>query len=383
MRILKIKGKSEEVIYEQIKKEYGDTALILSTQHEKEKGFFNWFRPTKTVVTVAVPEDELATSKDRGSLKLEKLEQIEKLSTPQETAVDSVDMLVAIKQQMDEMQASLVKLYEGEKKEVIPSPQECSEVDKMKQLLKEKLLEQGIHPEVIESFLARSEQEDVEDFVREFYAQMEDLLSQSVSEGILPKIVFFVGPTGVGKTTTIAKLTADYVLNRRKKVVLFTSDTYRIAAIEQLRTYADILGVDIEIIYEEEELTQYINKWQEVDHIFIDTAGRSHKNIEQLKDMKFLIDSVPKKEVLLVMNASTAYKDIKNIIATYETLCDEFKLIITKLDETDQIGNILNIIYCSQKPVLYLTTGQNVPSDIVTFQAEHYASDLLGRINYE
>ena len=377
MRILKIKGKNEEVIYEQIKKEYGETALILSTQHEKDKGFFNWFRPTRTVVTVAVPEDELTIPKEEASLKVEK----QPVST--ESTVDSLDMLVALKKQMDEMQASLVKLYEGEKKEVVVPLPECSEVEKMKELLKEKLLEQGIHPEVIKNFLATSQQNDVEGLVREFYAQMEDLLSQSVNESDLPKIVFFVGAPGVGKTTTIAKLTADYVLNKQKKVVLFTSDTYRIAAIDQLKTYADILGVDIEIIYEEKELTQYINKWQEVDHIFIDTAGRSHKNIEQLKDMKFLIDSVAEKEVLLVMNASTAYKDIKNIIETYETLCGEFKLIITKLDETDQMGNILNIIYCSKKPVLYLTTGQNVPSDIATFEAEHYASDLLGRINYE
>ncbi|PHV71760.1 flagellar biosynthesis protein FlhF [Sporanaerobium hydrogeniformans] len=377
MRILKIKGKSEEIIYEQIKKEYGESALILSTQKEKEKGILNWFRPTKTVVTVAVPENEPTFAE-----KLE--EKVNQNQTLGEPFHISMEMLNALKIQMNEMQASLAKLSHVEGNDTNKKFLEYSEADKMKDLLNKKLIEQGLQQEVIDKLMRDNQEEDIEGIVRFFYSRVEELLTQSVDNSrMLPKVVFFVGPTGVGKTTTIAKLTADYVLNRNKKVVLFTSDTYRIAAIDQLKTYADILGVSIEIIYEEKELLHYLDKWQDIDHIFIDTAGRSHKNVEQLKDVKFLIDSVSEKEVLLVMNASTAYKDVKKIIETYEGLCGEFKLIITKLDETDQIGNILNIAYSSQKPILYLTVGQNVPADIITFEVERYTSDLLGRINYE
>lgn len=380
MRILKVKGKNAEVIEEQVKKKYGSTAIILNSQQEKETGFLSWLRKPKTVATVAVQDG--ADKREEGSHEVIKDSNMEQLS---------YEMLLSLKAQMQVVEESIKDLKKQEDQDNQQKQHSNRSVENIvnkenpiKSLLWERFLGQGIDQEIIEELLSEVEHEDdIEVIVRKFYTEIEALLNKSLEPQDLPQIIFFVGPTGVGKTTTIAKLTADYVLNKNKEIVLFTSDTYRIAAIDQLTTYADILGVNIEIIYEEKELGQYLDKWQAADHIFIDTAGRSHKNIEQLKDIKVLLDSVEQKEILLVVNASTPYKDVKKVIDTYEELCQEFKLIITKLDETDQTGNIINIAYYAQKPILYLTHGQNVPTDISAFNVDDFTRDLLGRINHE
>ena len=373
MRILKIKGKSEDVVLAQIRKEYGDAATVISIQQEKPAGLFRWLKTSKAVVTVAVTEEE-----DSASLP--------KKAPVKEDNVDTVtyDILLSLKEQIESMQSSIADLgknkEEHEHTEFLEEPKDNQIVG----ILKKKLLNEGINHEILEVIFKNIEEDsDIEESVRILYANIEEMLRQGLYSKSLPKIVFFIGPTGVGKTTTIAKLTADYVLNRGKKVVLFTSDTYRIAAIEQLRTYADILGVDIEIIYEDSEMADYIKKWEHVDHIFIDTAGRSHKNEEQIKDIKKLIECVDEKQVFLVLNANTSCKDVKSIVSTYDQVYGDFELIITKLDETDEIGNVINIAYYAQRPILYLTHGQNVPADISGFNADEYTSYLLGRINYE
>lgn len=371
MRILKIKGKNEEVVLSQIKKEYGDLAVVLSTQQERETGIFKWFKSPKTVVTVAIKDEEDSPSA------LEK-------KPSDENRIDTVayDVLLSLKEQIETMQSSIMDLNKSKLQDNVSS--DSDENNKIVRILKNKLLNEGINQEILDIILRGiDEDSDTEIIVRTLYVNIEELLKKGLYSKKLPKVVFFVGPTGVGKTTTIAKLTADYVLNRDKKVVLFTSDTYRIAAIDQLKTYADILGVDIEIIYEENELDNYIRKWEQADHIFIDTAGRSHKNEEQIEDIKRLLQSVNEKQVFLVLNASTSYKDVKSIVSIYEEMYKDFELIITKLDETDEIGNVINIAYYAKRPILYLTHGQNVPADISGFNADEYTSYLLGRINYE
>ncbi len=371
MRILKIKGKNQEVIQEQIKKEYGDLAVILRAQQEKRSGFFKWFKSSKTVVTVAVKDEEDQTSDFLNQAPASQDKDMEQVT---------YNVLLSLKEQIEEMQHSITGLSNTK----IEDKRESDSGNKVMDILKSKLQNEGINQEILDSILEGIDEEsDVETIIRVLYANIEALLQKELHTKSLPKIVFFIGPTGVGKTTTIAKLTADYVLNKHKKVVLFTSDTYRIAAIEQLRTYADILGVDIEIIYDEKELLNAIKKWDKADHIFIDTAGRSHKNTEQIKDIKGLLQSVDEKQVFLVLNANTSAKDVKNIISIYESFYEDFELIITKLDETDEIGNVINIAYYAKRPILYLTHGQNVPADIKGFNADEYTSYLLGRLNYE
>lgn len=193
------------------------------------------------------------------------------------------------------------------------------------------------------------------------------------------KYIFFIGPTGVGKTTTIAKIASTLKLTRKTKVALITSDTYRIAAVEQLKTYANILGIPLQVVYSPEDMEQAVEELRDFDLVFIDTAGRSHNNKEQRGDIQKLIETVPEenREVFLVLSATTKYKDLVKISLTYAEIT-KYNLIFTKLDETDTIGNIFNIHMLTGAPLSYTTWGQNVPDDIGKIDAQSIAKQLLG-----
>lgn len=375
MRILKIKGKDEKVILNQIEKEYGDKAVVLSTQKE-EVGRFRLFKTAKTVITIAVKDEN-----DEVDVKdIAKAEQAP-IVISKEEEISAAQMLSNLNEQIKSMEVTLKNMQHQTSEE---STKQIANKNELITILEDKMLGIGIKKPLCDGILAAvEEEEDIESAIHTLYIKIDELLAMHIEKKDLPQTVFFIGSTGVGKTTTIAKLTAKYVLEEKKKVVLFTSDTYRIAAIEQLKTYADILGVPIEIIYDEKDIPELLKKWAHMDHIFIDTAGRSHKNTEQVEELLNLLKSVVEKKIFLVINANTATKDVMNIIDTYSEAQDDFELIITKLDETDEIGNILNISCYAQRPIKYITIGQNVPADIKLFNREEYIVDLLGRIQYE
>jgi len=194
-----------------------------------------------------------------------------------------------------------------------------------------------------------------------------------------PKVIYFVGPTGVGKTTTIAKIASKFRVEK-KKIALLTADTYRIAAAEQLRTYASILEVPFRVIYTVEEVGQALQDFKEFDYIFVDTAGHSHHNVNQKETIERFIHSVDdlaEKEVYLVLSATTKYRDLVDIANIY-TQMTEYKLIFTKLDETTTLGNLLNIKLHTMAPMSYITCGQNVPDDISNFNPQGTVKQLLG-----
>ena len=198
--------------------------------------------------------------------------------------------------------------------------------------------------------------------------------------GKKPKIIFFIGPTGVGKTTTLAKIASSYKVNEERKVAFLTADTYRIAATEQLRIYANILDAPMSVIYSVEEMNAAIERASDCDLIFVDTAGFSHKNDVQCSDMKKLVDGLDaayEKEVYLVLSATTKYRDLLEIADIYKKIA-EYKLIFTKLDETTTYGNILNIKLYSGARLSYMTAGQNVPDDIELFDTQKIVKQLLG-----
>ena len=195
-----------------------------------------------------------------------------------------------------------------------------------------------------------------------------------------PKAVFFVGPTGVGKTTTIAKIASKFSVEEGKKVALLTADTYRIAAAEQLRTYANILEVPFRVIYSAEEVEQALADFKDYDFILVDPAGHSHQNGAQKETMSGFIhslDGVAEKEVFLVLSATTKYRDLISIADTYSSMT-EYKLIFTKLDETITLGNLLNLKLHTGASLSYVTCGQNVPDDIENFNPQKTVKQLLG-----
>ncbi len=178
-----------------------------------------------------------------------------------------------------------------------------------------------------------------------------------------PRIIALVGPTGVGKTTTTAKLAAMYALNRGNKVALITMDIFRVGAVEQLKTYSRIMGIPLEVASTPKELEKAVEKHSACDLIFIDTAGRSHKDKEKLDEMKnFLEDKIPM-EVYLCLSATTKDRELEEVLNRFRVF-QVSKVVFTKIDECESVGNMVNLLMKDNLQIAYFTTGQRVPEDI-------------------
>jgi flagellar biosynthesis protein FlhF len=196
------------------------------------------------------------------------------------------------------------------------------------------------------------------------------------------KFVNVIGPTGVGKTTTLAKVAAECVLKHQKKVAFITTDTYRIAAIEQLKTYAKILDVPIEVCYNLDDFKAATDKFAEYDLVFIDTAGRNFRNQKYVNDLKNVIDFGKDMETYLVLALTAKQKDMEEIRKQFSLIhIDQF--IFTKLDETAVYGSMLNMAIKFSTGIAYLTNGQDVPDDLIEAHPEMIANTILGASTYE
>ncbi|MBD0380340.1 flagellar biosynthesis protein FlhF [Paenibacillus sedimenti] len=207
--------------------------------------------------------------------------------------------------------------------------------------------------------------------------KLNEVFGNHSSKRILPqtRVVHFVGPTGVGKTTTIAKLAAEQVLKYQRKVGFITSDTYRIAAIEQLKTYATILNVPLEVVFSPQDLAKAFHNLEGCDMIFMDTAGRNFRNEMYVSELNALLKSQGNSETILVLSLTTKYRDMRAITNNF----NKFKLdkvLFTKMDETDSYGAIVNLVHEFSLQLSYVTNGQSVPDDIQEID-EQQIIDLL------
>ncbi|MCL6472898.1 MAG: flagellar biosynthesis protein FlhF [Firmicutes bacterium] len=191
------------------------------------------------------------------------------------------------------------------------------------------------------------------------------------------KVIALIGPTGAGKTTTIAKLAARYCLYEGKKAVFLTADTYRIAAVEQLKTYAEIIGAPIEIVFNSQDAREAMERHEDKDLVFIDTAGRSPLNETQMNELAVLMNICEPNEIHLVLSVTTKMSDQMNAIKRFSVVPIN-KIIFTKLDETNTPGTMLNIVNKVKLPISYLTVGQNVPEDIKVAESQKLANLILG-----
>jgi flagellar biosynthesis protein FlhF len=190
-------------------------------------------------------------------------------------------------------------------------------------------------------------------------------------------IVALIGPTGVGKTTTLAKLAANLKLKERHRVGLITLDTYRIAAVDQLKRYADIIGSPLRVVSGAEELRDAAQSMSNLDFLLIDTAGRSPNDALKLNELKGVLAAIEPDEVHLVV-AATASQQCLELAASRFGEVRTDKIIFTKLDEAANAGVLLNVVRKINKSVSYLTTGQDVPDDIEVGQARRLAQLILG-----
>ena len=412
MIIKKFTGKTEAEATEAAKKELGSTLVIMNVREVKKKGLFAFLLPKQIEVTAALEEEAparpqygsiLRTTADK-EIRTEQQNLLAKNSTENiEKKLDSLQTLLESQlnnRQSEKEESANAKTQDvtdaeekedktqdmaaAEKKEEEKNPEQ----DKFIRLLYNKMLDNEMDEKYVNSILEDASKTKKADLPFDYllaniYQKM--VLKFGKSEGITPseegpRIVLFIGPTGVGKTTTIAKLAGRYCVEEKKKVALLTADTYRIAAAEQLRTYANILETPFRIIYTPEELQAAVDDYWDCDYIFIDTAGRSHQNTDQLEKMKEMVAALKRPEsyqVFLVLSATTKYRDLQKIADCYGRIAD-FELIFTKLDETEAVGNLLNMKLYTDAPIAYVTCGQNVPDDMEAFNPQKTVKQILG-----
>jgi len=192
-----------------------------------------------------------------------------------------------------------------------------------------------------------------------------------------PHVVALIGPTGVGKTTTLAKLAANLKLREKHRVGLITMDTYRIAAVDQLKRYADIIGSPLRVVHGADELRDAQQAMSDFDFLLIDTAGRSPNDALKLNELKGLLAAAEPDEVHLVLS-TTASADSLNLAAARFGDVRVDRIIFTKLDEAAHVGVLLNVIRKVNKSLSYITTGQDVPDDIEVGKGRRLAQLILG-----
>ena len=190
------------------------------------------------------------------------------------------------------------------------------------------------------------------------------------------KVVALVGPTGVGKTTTVAKLAANFALREKYRVALITADTYRIAAVEQLRTYADLIGIPLEVIYTPQELRNALHQHQDKQLVLVDTAGRSPANQPQMAELESLMAVDASIEKQLVLSATTKFTECLDAVQRFKKANPQ-KYLFTKIDEACNLGTLVSLLYHAPKPLSYITTGQNVPDDIELADPERLTTLML------
>ncbi len=411
MTIKKFQGKTEAEAMETARKELGADIVFMSTKVLK-KSFFT--RTPKLVEVTVAKEDEPARKEAKEAQGLaEAVASIDKLRKKAEEQGPSLSVLTTKKEEkqlgqvpekLDNIlqllqdsvskQDNTKKMVENDFPETAPKADEKSKEAEGKEKIEDflKLLYRTmIEHEIAENYANQMIEEismnfepsmDIEYILSNIYTKM--IIKFERPQCITlskkgPKVIFFIGPTGVGKTTTLAKLASQLCLVDKKKVVLFTQDTYRIAAADQLNTYAKLLNIPCHAIYSTDDMKQLYTHYKHSDFILVDTAGHAYNNEEGQKEVNTFLHALDNScdcETYLVLSITTKYKDLIKITDMYKAMA-KYKLIFTKLDETNAYGNMLNIKMHTGAPLSYVTYGQEVPKDISKFNPQDIVKKLL------
>lgn len=394
MIVKKFEAPTENEAIMKARAELGSQAEVLKTRKLESKGFWHLFKKTSYEVTVALEEQAFAKDINKKRPTMAQVQPaldlladddiLEKQAIQSEQRAN--DISDRLKNQVSHSLTQEEIFSEDTNRDSIRD--DNANVKALK-LIYNKLLESEVDEKYanalineIESSLKR--ESDVKSILAGIYQKIILKLGEpyGIEKKDNPKVVFFVGPTGVGKTTTIAKIASKLKLSDKKRVAFITADTYRISAVEQLKTYAEIIDIDVKVVYTPDEISQAIRDFMAYDYILVDTAGRSHKNEEQIQELcDFLKEAENVENVdidtILVLSATTKYRDLLAITSEYD-LIKGYYLLFTKLDETSAYGNILNIHLNTGAGLTYFTTGQNVPEDIEKVNVQWLARQIIG-----
>ncbi|AOV08253.1 flagellar biosynthesis protein FlhF [Sporosarcina ureilytica] len=347
-----------------VRADFGDDAIILSSNVVQSKGIFGLFKK-KTVEVVAGYDAPKKSYEPKIEPTIQQSNQLD-------------DTTKQLKQEMSEMKKMLKNMQLSTELSQYP--------DEMHQLLHH-LKRQGISEQLVGELgttifnQMKDEKQDLT--IEEQCRHVQQILTEKV-EGLpfggitfQKKYIHVLGPTGVGKTTTIAKIAARALLEKKKKIGFITTDTYRIAAIEQLRTYANLLQAPVEVVYNQADFKKAVEKFSYLDLVFIDTAGRNYKEAEFVEDLQHIVDFSLDMETFLVLSMTSKEEDMEMIIEQFKALPIE-KFIFTKMDETNSMGTLFNLMLKYGYGTAYFTNGQEVPEDLEEATPENVIQLLLG-----
>ncbi|NLK43099.1 MAG: flagellar biosynthesis protein FlhF [Tissierellia bacterium] len=356
MKVKKYVGQTAHEAMLKLKNELGPDAVILNTKTIRDKGLFGMFKKPLVEITAAYEDKDLISKNSR------------------QTSYDN--KLIDINQELKELKNIVLSLSNRK----LTSEEFSPRLNNFHNIM----IKNGVNP-LISSRILNEIEEDVS-LESKDNSTIRKILKYTLTEKLgnpkiinidkKPKTIFFVGSTGVGKTTTLAKIAANFVLENKYDIGLITLDTYRIAAVDQLKVYAEILKLPLEVAYNKEDLIKSLNKLGQKDIILIDTAGRSHNNLKQIEELKEILNLVEEKEVYLLLDSTVDYGVLNSIINCYSFLND-YKLIVTKVDEAKNYGTFVNIKYLTDKEFSYFTIGQNVPEDIKIVNIQEIVEKIL------
>lgn len=354
-------------------------ALPIENKPKQEK------KQTPPVVTQQIQPTPQAPVQQRGepvpATSFYPVAEIRESVPAQPTFQGEASVMTMIQRELAEIKEKMQAISEEKGSVYRRFPGKCSE-------LYLRLIENEVERDLAESIIKRivvetppnllEDEPFVESRVIKYIATMIKTNGSIQMEKDGPKIISLIGPTGVGKTTTLAKIATEYAFEKHKKVAVITVDTYRIAAAEQLKTYTEILGIPLCVVYFPSEFKKAIEQYAGSDIILIDTAGRSQRNSMQMAELKAFLDSAGYSlENLLLLSATTKYKELLDVVESFSRLNFQ-RIVFTKIDEAVTFGPILSLSHKIPHPILYLTTGQNVPEDIELADKDKIARMVIG-----
>ena len=365
-----------------IRYELGKDAIIISQRKVRESGVKGYFKPKLIEVTAALENSKVDKKKSK---KVSEVDNFKDSLNSIKSIFEKEEVKAHIDRSVEIEKPSISEKADTKKDEALKD-----EVKEIKELLNKVIKNTNKEKEALvavdflrdmdieENLLEDINLENYED-IESFKDELKEVLKRDIEvvNKDLKGNVVLIGPTGVGKTTTIAKLAGRLALIEKKKVGLITIDTYRIGAVEQLKTYAEIMNIPFKVVITLKEMEEAINSLSGCDVVLVDTTGRSSKNTMQISELRAFIQKVNSSNISLVISGTTKNKDIDAILSGYGEINYE-DTIVTKLDETTSYGCLYNIAKKSSKPISYITVGQNVPDDLKVPSKDEIIKLILG-----